>query len=145
MNLNEWFWFSVASILVVFEVLVGTGFFCAWLAASAVILGIIMAVTVALTWQTEFLLFATISGLCIFLWVLQRRYQRRRARAIFTADQGYTTRVFTLEEPVINGRGRLKINDITWSVQGPDLPVGSPVKVIGLEGMILLIDSANTN
>ena len=38
-------------------------------------------------------------------------------------------RTATLTEPISNGRGRIRIGDTLWRVSGPDLPVGTQVKV----------------
>jgi len=51
-------------------------------------------------------------------------------------------RVVALEQPITAGRGRVKIGDAFWIVQGPDLPVGTPVRVTGTDGMILQVEPA---
>ena len=38
-------------------------------------------------------------------------------------------RTATLTEPITNGRGRVKFGDTMWRVSGPDLPVGTTVRV----------------
>jgi membrane protein implicated in regulation of membrane protease activity len=38
------------------------------------------------------------------------------------------------------GRGRVKIGDAFWTVQGPDLPAGTPVRVTGTDGEILHVE-----
>ena len=45
----------------------------------------------------------------------------------------------TLEKPIVGGRGRLKVGDGWWSVDGPDLPAGAKVEVIGVEGTRLRV------
>ena len=37
-------------------------------------------------------------------------------------------RVFTLEKPIIDGSGTVRIDDTIWRVAGPDAPAGSRVK-----------------
>lgn len=48
-------------------------------------------------------------------------------------------RTFTLSEPIINGRGKINVDDSTWRVEGPDLPAGTPVLVIGVDSVTLKI------
>ncbi|HHV70888.1 MAG TPA: NfeD family protein, partial [Ochrobactrum intermedium] len=48
----------------------------------------------------------------------------------------------TLTEPIINGRGRIRINDTMWRVKGPDLPAGTEVRVIAFDPLSLEIEVA---
>lgn len=104
------------------------------------VLWILVIVDEVITWQFQILLFATISLLCVFMWKLQRLYQQKKTLDTFRSSPAYVTNVFTLTEPIVNGRGHLKINDTLWSIQGPDLNVGAQVKVTGIEGMILTVE-----
>jgi hypothetical protein len=38
--------------------------------------------------------------------------------------------------PIVNGRGRIRLGDSSWSVTGPDLPAGMSVEVTGIEGTV---------
>ncbi len=49
---------------------------------------------------------------------------------------------FVLATPIIGGRGRIIAGDGQWSVRGPDLPESSLVRVVGAEGTVLLVESA---
>jgi hypothetical protein len=42
-----------------------------------------------------------------------------------------------LSTPIVAGRGRVQIADAFWDVEGPDLPAGARVRVIGVRGMTL--------
>ena len=39
-------------------------------------------------------------------------------------------RVFTLEKPIVDGSGTVRIDDTIWRVAGPDAPAGSRVKIV---------------
>ena len=43
-------------------------------------------------------------------------------------------RVFTLEKPIVDGIGTVRIDDTIWRVRGPDCPAGSRVKVTQADG-----------
>ena len=47
--------------------------------------------------------------------------------------------VAPLEQPIANGRGRIKVGDAFWAVTGPDLPAGQAVRVIAVDGMDLKV------
>ena len=47
--------------------------------------------------------------------------------------------VAPLDQPIANGRGRIKVGDAFWAVTGPDLPAGHAVRVIAVDGMDLKV------
>ena len=50
-------------------------------------------------------------------------------------------RVVPLERAIEAGSGRVKIGDAFWTVQGPDLPAGTPVRVVGTDGSNLQVEA----
>ena len=48
-------------------------------------------------------------------------------------------RVFTLEKPIMDGTGTVRIDDTIWRVSGPDAPAGSRVKVVHADGASLTV------
>ena len=51
-------------------------------------------------------------------------------------------RVFTLEKPIVDGVGTVRIDDTVWRVSGPDCPAGSRVKVVRADGASLAVEAA---
>jgi hypothetical protein len=51
-------------------------------------------------------------------------------------------RVFTLEKPIIDGSGTVRIDDTIWRVAGPDTPAGSRVRVVQADGANLTVTVA---
>jgi membrane protein implicated in regulation of membrane protease activity len=51
-------------------------------------------------------------------------------------------RVFTLERPIIDGSGTVRIDDTIWRVAGPDTPAGSRVKIVQADGASLTVAAA---
>jgi hypothetical protein len=51
-------------------------------------------------------------------------------------------RVFTLERPIIDGSGTVKIDDTVWRVAGPDTPAGSRVRIVRADGASLTVAAA---
>jgi len=57
------------------------------------------------------------------------------------ADQ-LVGRTAVLEEPILDGYGRIRLGDTTWRVAGPDLPAGTRVRVISAKGGELQVEAA---
>jgi membrane protein implicated in regulation of membrane protease activity len=54
----------------------------------------------------------------------------------------YVGRLFTLQEAVVNGVGKLQVDDTTWRISGVDLPAGRKVRVAGVDGTTLRVEAA---
>ncbi len=52
---------------------------------------------------------------------------------------------FPLVDPIHNGRGSVHIGDTIWRVEGPDLPKGARVKVLGADGTVLKVAPAGAS
>ena len=46
----------------------------------------------------------------------------------------------TLSEPIVNGRGQIRIDDTVWRCEGEDLAAGARVRVVGLRGAIVEVE-----
>ena len=49
---------------------------------------------------------------------------------------------YVLETAIENGRGKARVGDSLWLVEGPDLPVGASVEVTGVHGATLVVRAA---
>ena len=135
-----WNWWVFALILIIVEVLVAGTFFL-WMSISAGIVGLILLLLPGISWQLQLSLFAIFSIASI---ISSRIWLARHARAeppstLNRRGSQYVGRQFTLAEPIINGVGRLNVDDTIWRVSGPDLEVGAKVVVEGLDGTILKV------
>ena len=140
--MGSWLWFVVAAVFLLLE-LTSPGVFMLWLGLAAILIGIISLATV-LSWQAQLICFAVLSIACIPMWryfarkvegPVERPFLNRRA-------EGYVGRVFTLEKPIVDGVGTIRIEDTVWRVSGPNLPAGSRVKVARTDGADLAVEAA---
>jgi membrane protein implicated in regulation of membrane protease activity len=51
-------------------------------------------------------------------------------------------RVVPLDRAIVDGQGRVQIADAFWDVTGPELPAGTPVRVVSSRGMTLVVEAA---
>ncbi|RTL72545.1 MAG: NfeD family protein [Hyphomicrobiales bacterium] len=49
-------------------------------------------------------------------------------------------RTLELSSPIEGGRGLVRCDDTVWQVEGPDLPAGCRVKVVGVTDMLLRVE-----
>ena len=48
-----------------------------------------------------------------------------------------------MSEPIVNGRGRIVVDDSSWKVEGPDLPAGATIEVVSADGVVLAVEPAD--
>jgi len=138
-----WHWWILAGLLLILE-LTAPAYFFLWLGIAAAATGLLLLVFPAIPVETQLVLFGALSIVALIAW---RRY--REARPI-ESDQPnlnrrgrqYTGRVFTLEEAIVNGVGKVTVDDSTWRVKGPDLPAGTRVRVMDVDGTVFVIAAA---
>ena len=140
-SLTVWHWFGLAAILSILEVTLGASFFLLWFALSAVIIAIILMLMPTLGWQYQLLIFAIGSLASISFWAmrLKNTSMKTNISTLNRRSEQYLNRVFTLAEPIINGRGKIKVDDSFWIVEGPELALGKRVRVIDINGLILKV------
>ena len=139
--LTEWHWFGIAVLLGILEVAVGASFFLLWLAISAVTVAVVLLLWPELCWQQQLLIFALEAIACMLLWWLhlKNRPAKTDNPTLNRRSQQYINRVFVLVEPIVNGRGKIQVDDSFWVVSGPDLACGQRVRVVDATGVVLTV------
>jgi hypothetical protein len=140
-SLAFWHWWVLAVVLVVLEIL-APGVFFLWLGVAAGITGLVLLAVPDTTWQVQVLTFAVLSVASIAGW---RYYQKGHPAptdqpALNRRGEQYVGRTLTLEEPIVNGRGKIRVDDTTWRVEGDDLPAGTRIKVVAVDGVVLKVE-----
>ena len=141
-SLGTWNWLIFGFILMALETL-APGVFLFWLGLAALLVGLISFV-VHPGWQAQLLMFAVFAAAAVPLW---RRLARGRTDTNASPFLNKRTdallgRVFTLEKPIIDGTGTVRIDDTIWRVAGPDTPAGTRVKVVQVDGANLTVAAA---
>ncbi|HET6554966.1 MAG TPA: NfeD family protein [Dyella sp.] len=142
--LHYWWWI-IALVLIAIEVVL-PGYFMLWIGIAAAITGVLVLVAPGLSMLTQAIAFAALAFLsCAAYWYWLRpkltRDEPGDARLNRRGEQQIGQR-YVLAEAIVNGRGRAKVGDGLWLVRGPDLPAGSTVEVIGVDGITLLVRAA---
>lgn len=139
------YWLIIGLALMVFE-LFNPGAYLLWLGLGALLTAIVVmfAPGMAAVWQI-----VLFGGLSLFA-ILGYREWRRRNPAIEASDRPFLNRraaqlvgqIHVLVEPIVEGRGRLKIGDAYWSIFGPDLDAGRRVRIAATDGVSLTVEPA---
>jgi membrane protein implicated in regulation of membrane protease activity len=141
-TLGGWTWWVLGLILLGIEVIV-PGFFFLWFGIAAILIGV-SALLIDWPWQMQVVGFLVLS---VITALIGRRYagnpdvESQDPHLNLRAGR-LTGRTFVLSEPIVEGRGRVRIDDSVWQVRGPDLPSGSRVVVTGSDGAVLDVAGA---
>ncbi len=138
-----WYWWALASALLVLEILL-PGVMFLFLAFGAVASGVVLLVVpdTSLEWQLAvFAVFAAASA--VVLRPILRGLQVRKGEAnLNKLGQSLVGRTIVLDQPILGGRGRVKLGDGSWSVTGPDMVAGARVRVTAVNGTELTVEPA---
>lgn len=137
-GLGVWNWFILAAVLLVLEIL-APGTFMLWLGLSAIAVGLI-SLAVVWPWQGQLIAFAVLSIGSILVWRrLSPVTEEAPTPVLNRRAEAFVGRVFTLEKPIVDGNGSVRIGDSIWMVRGPDSPAGSRIKVTEADGGTLVV------
>ncbi|MBB6483837.1 NfeD family protein [Rhizobium lusitanum] len=145
-ELGPWSWWLLGLVLLAAELIL-PGFFLVWIGLAGIIVGALSLLfweSAFWSWQVQWLVFAASA---VVVTLIGRRYLYNNNQVTdepFLNQRGASLvgRTATLEQPITEGRGRIRLNDTYWTVNGPDLPVGTRVKVVASNGRELTVEPA---
>jgi len=144
-ELGPWNWMLLGFILLVLEILV-PGVFLLWIGIAAILTG---ALSLQLwdmsfwSWQVQVLVFLALSLVAAYVGKRvtdARRDEETDEPLLNRRAEQLVGRTASLEEPIREGHGRIRLDDTTWRVTGPDLPAGSRVRVVSARGADLRVE-----
>jgi hypothetical protein len=138
-----WHWLALAAIFIIIEML-APGTFMLWLALASAAVGVVLVFAPTLPVGYQLVGFALVATVSAFV---GRRYLKRKPIEsdrpnLNRRGAQYVSQTFTLSEPIVNGRGRVNVEDTVWSVMGEDLPAGAKVRCVGVDGNALRVEKA---
>lgn len=143
-NIEFWHWLALGFALLGVELFLPTGFVLMSIGTSAILVGAVSWLVPAMGWQAEAVLFAIGAVAGFPLWRRLREFNAESDKPTLNKrTHSYIGRVFTLEQPIVNGDGKLKVDDSQWRISGPDLAAGARVRVTDADGSTLKVEAAN--
>jgi len=137
-----WHWLILAVVLIILEILMPGAYFL-WMGISAAVVGGAMFIFPTMTFLVQVLIFAVLSVVTV---IMYRSYRRKNPLvtdepALNRRGEKYIDQKFTLAEPIINGEGKIKVDDSTWKIVGMDMPAGMIIRVVAVEGTTLKVEA----
>ena len=136
-------WAAIALLLFAAEAM-APGAFMLWMgfAATVVFVGVLLIPDVPVLAQvTAFVVLSFVSIQIYRRWFRRNEPQSDRPHLNQRANT-LVGHVAKLDQAIVNGRGRVQIADAFWVVEGADLPAGTPVRVVAVDGMVLKVQEA---
>lgn len=147
-GLGPWNWMIIGGVLLALEIM-APGVYLLWIGIAAILTGALsfqIGEAAWWSWQVQIIVFVVLA----LVSALAGRY-------FFGADRGGETdqpllnrreqqligQTSTLEEPIRDGHGRIRLGDTLWLVRGPDLPSGARVRVVAADGGTLRVEAVD--
>ncbi len=139
-----WHWWVLGILLAVIEVFAPSTFFL-WVGISAILTGAILWMVPSTPFELQLLAFAMFSVASV---AASRMYLRSRPiesddPTLNRRGEQYIGRVYVLEEAIANGRGKVRVGDSIWMVEGDDMPAGEKVRVTDISGITFIVEAAD--
>jgi inner membrane protein len=145
LELGPWNWMALGLVLLALEIMV-PGIFLLWIGIAAIIVGsltLMIGDAAMWSWQLQIVLFLVLSLVSAYIGkkVMAGGNETGSEPFLNQRAEQLVGRTATLAEPISDGRGRIKLGDTQWRVSGPDLPVGTKVKVVSTDGSELSVEA----
>ena len=142
-EINFWHWLIIAVVLISIEMLLVGSFYLLWMGIAAGVVGSIMYFVPTLSLLAQVLIFTVLSVVTL---VVYKQYQKNNPVLsdqpnLNRRGEQYVGRVFTLENPIVNGVGKVRVDDSTWKIRGEDMAAGTKIKVAAVEGTTFLVEA----
>jgi len=143
-SLVYWHWIVLGFILLILE-MIAPGAILVWFGAGALLVGGVVFMFPEISWEWQVFIFAIVSFASIFAWKKLRKDAPNDNTESGTLNQrgkALIGRRVPLVESIVNGVGRVQIDDTFWRVEGDDLEENTLVVVTNSDGATLQVEKA---
>ncbi len=143
-QIEFWHWFIAAVVLITLEMVVLPAVFFLWMGIAAGVVGLLLMLMPGLPFMAQIIIFTMFAVISL---VIHKRYLKNNPPGtdeptLNRRGEQYVGRVFTLDESIVNGVGKIKVDDSIWKVMGEDMNEGGKVKVVGVDGTVFKVEAA---
>ncbi len=141
-QIEFWHWLIAAVVMIIIEMILPAAYFL-WMGISAFVVGLAIYVVPDMPVLIQVIIFGVLSVVCL---VLYKRHKKSNPNVndqpnLNRRGEQYVGRSFTLDEAIVNGVGKIKVDDSTWKVKGSDMPAGMKVRVMSVEGTVFNVET----
>lgn len=142
MRLELVVWAGLALLLIAAEALL-PGVFLLWLGfAAAAMFLLLLVVDLPLVWQALAFVVLGFVSIGVYIQFFRGHEKPSDHPTLNRRGEQLVGQVFHLDQAIVDGRGRVKVGDAFWPVEGPELPVGARVRVVSARNMALQVQDA---
>jgi len=144
-GLLYWHWIVLGLLLLILEML-APGAIIMWFGVGALIVGGVIYLLPDLPWEWQIFIFAIFSLSSVFIWKKLTKDSKDDNTESGTLNQrgkALVGRRVPLKEAIVNGIGRVQIDDTFWRVEGEDLNEGALVVVVSSDGATLKVNKSD--
>ncbi|MBP3983088.1 NfeD family protein [Pseudoxanthomonas helianthi] len=143
MSLKFALWGALALVLFAAEAM-APGAFMLWFGFAAAAMALVVLALPGLGWLVQAVLFSLFSLVSVGVYLKWFRGKGRGSDRPLLNQRANSLvgQVVKLEQGIERGRGRVQIADAFWTVEGPDLPAGTAVRIVATDGMTLKVQEA---
>ncbi|MCE7797826.1 NfeD family protein [Sphingobium sufflavum] len=142
-DMTPWVGWMVFAVVLAIGEIVLPGIFLIWIAIAAAIAGGV-AFLIPLPLPAQILVFAL--ACLLATWAGRRWYRDNPVESSDPLLNDRAARLIgrqvTVVEPIVDGEGRVRLDDGTWTAVGPDAPLGARLVVVAAHGATLTVDVA---
>ena len=140
-RIEFWYWLIAAVVMIIIEMVIPAAWFL-WMGVSAFVVGLMLYFIPSMPLLIQVVIFGVLSVVTLLLY---KRHQQanpaeKEEPSLNRRGEQYIGRIFTLAEPIVNGVGKVKVDDTTWKVMGSDMPAGMKVRVMSVDGNVLNVE-----
>ncbi len=140
-SMTPWHWLTAAVLLLVIEMMIGS-YYLLWVSFSAFLTAVLQWMF-GFEWGAQIIVFTLSTLFSVIAWYI---YDKRRDKTstrphLNKRGHQYIGRTFQLSQPIINGVGKINVDDSSWKVKGSDAAVGTAVRVKDIDGTVLIVES----
>ncbi len=145
-TMEFWHWMVIGVFLLALEVF-APGAILMWFGFGGLLTGALLWLIPSMSIEWQILIFSLFSIASVLLW---KKYGSK-ADTMETDNpnlnnrlRDYIGRDTVLIEAISNGTGLAKVGDSAWKVRGKDLPKGTRVKIVDLDGMFFVVEAVES-
>ncbi len=144
-DLLYWHWIVLGLVLIILEMLL-PGFVLMWFGAGALLVGSLLYIFPEISWQWQFFIFSIFSVLSLFgwrYWSKNNESDDPESGVLNQRGKALVGRKTVLIEAIVNGVGRVQLDDTFWRVNGDDLDKDKLVLIVDVDGATLKVEVVN--